>query len=155
MSFNIIRDTREQHPWDFASASIKETIVKKLDTGDYSIEGLEDVLCIERKGSLVEFYGNITQDRFWNEMERMKMYEFKFVIIEANLKDVMNIPYSLNVPKAVWSKFKISPKFMLRQITRMEIDYGINVIFAGDTETAVEVATSIMKRVYENKLRPI
>lgn len=155
MPFNIIRDTREQHPWAFSSGSIKETIVKKLDTGDYSIEGLEDVLCIERKGALVEFYSNITQERFWNEMDRMKSYEFKFIIIEAGLNDVMNIPYSLNVPKSVWSKFKISPQFMLRQIARIQVDYGIQVIFSEDTDTAVEMATSIMKRVYEYKLRPV
>ena len=47
--FNIIVDTREQKPWDFNDNF--NTTKAKLDTGDYSIEGLEHILCIERKCS--------------------------------------------------------------------------------------------------------
>ena len=45
-NIKIIVDTREQQPWDF---EFHETAKAKLDTGDYSVEGLENILCIERK----------------------------------------------------------------------------------------------------------
>ena len=52
----IIIDTREQKPWEFPGHT---TAVQKLDTGDYSVEGLEDILCIERKQNTSEFAKNI------------------------------------------------------------------------------------------------
>lgn len=49
-NFTIIVDTREQQPWTFDNYT---TASKKLDTGDYSIDGLQHVLAIERKRALV------------------------------------------------------------------------------------------------------
>lgn len=45
--FRIVIDTREQKPLPFAS--YVPTIHKKLDDGDYSIEGYENLFAIERK----------------------------------------------------------------------------------------------------------
>ena len=59
--FNIIIDTREQQAWEFPRHA---TANKKLDTGDYSLAGMEEVLCIERKKSVSEIASNITEKRF-------------------------------------------------------------------------------------------
>ena len=53
--YTVIRDTREQEGYTFEKFTGRYTscngmIIKKLDTGDYSLVGLEDKLCIERKG---------------------------------------------------------------------------------------------------------
>lgn len=48
--FTIIVDTREQQPWTFEEYVVAN---KKLDTGDYSIEGLQDFFAIERKRALM------------------------------------------------------------------------------------------------------
>ena len=58
-AYKVIKDTREQDGYTFESftgryTSCKGMVVKKLDTGDYSLEGLEDKLCIERKGRVSE-----------------------------------------------------------------------------------------------------
>ena len=146
--FTIICDTREKYLWSFGQ---HQTYVKKLDTGDYTLEGLEDVLCIERKMSLSELYGNLTDDRFWKEMERMKNFQYKFLIVEAEFSDVMGIPYSLGLKKEVMAKLKLTPQFVLKKIGEIQIKYGIHVIFAGDKHTAAEIALNIMKRVNENR----
>ncbi len=65
--FNIIVDTREQQPWNFKTYG---TVSQKLDTGDYSIEGLENLVAIERKKSVNEFATNITEKRFKDWVER-------------------------------------------------------------------------------------
>jgi ERCC4-type nuclease len=57
-NFTIIVDTREQKPWSFENYT---TAIRKLDTGDYSIEGLEHLLCIERKRSVSEIANKIMQ----------------------------------------------------------------------------------------------
>ena len=53
--FTIIIDTREQQPWTFEHYT---TANRKLDTGDYSVEGLENLLAIERKKSINEIANN-------------------------------------------------------------------------------------------------
>ena len=55
--FTVIRDTREKkgHGWWFDESShCTGTEVKKLDVGDYSIKGREEIVCIERKESVSE-----------------------------------------------------------------------------------------------------
>ena len=54
--FTIVSDTRDkkEHRWTFEDFADKEFVgvdIKKLDVGDYSILGLEDVFAIERKKS--------------------------------------------------------------------------------------------------------
>ena len=50
--FKIIKDTREQEGYTFQPSSSRYhkcegMVVRKLDTGDYSLEGLEDKVCVE------------------------------------------------------------------------------------------------------------
>ena len=46
----IIQDTREQSPFDFSFYDCDVSIAT-LKTGDYTIEGYEEIVCIERKKS--------------------------------------------------------------------------------------------------------
>lgn len=50
--FTIIIDTREQIPWEFG---YHNTAKMKLDTGDYSIQGYEDIIAIEQKRVLASW----------------------------------------------------------------------------------------------------
>jgi len=55
----LIIDTREKQPWCFDDDDdFQEIIHRKLDYGDYSIEGLEDRIFIERKSSANELLSN-------------------------------------------------------------------------------------------------
>ena len=84
--FRIIVDTREQQPWSFEDYS---TSIAKLDTGDYSIEGLEEIICIERKKSVSEVANNITESRFKDVINRLKEIKYPFVLLEFDLNDVL------------------------------------------------------------------
>ena len=99
-NFTIIVDTREQKPWQFNEYA---TAVRKLDTGDYSVEGLENILCIERKRSVSEIANNITESRFKDVLSRMSKYRFPFILLEFDLQDVLNFPVGSEIPKSVWS----------------------------------------------------
>ena len=68
-TFTIIQDTREKKPWTFsATGSVRDVKVVKLDTGDYSIEGMEDSFMIERKSSVDELFMNLGVQ--WKRFER-------------------------------------------------------------------------------------
>lgn len=88
----IIIDTREQRPYDFENA-IRGT----LQSGDYSIEGYESQIAIERK-SLEDFVNTILADkksgRFTRELERLQSYRFAAVVIEATWDDIKNHKYN-------------------------------------------------------------
>ena len=121
--FTIIKDTREQDGYTFESSSSRYhtcngMISRKLDTGDYSIEGLEDKLCIERKASVVEFANNVGHDqvRFLKEIERMKDFRYKFLVLEFSLTDLMKFPEGSSIPEGDWGKLKVTNKFMLKMI---------------------------------------
>ena len=128
--FTIIKDTREQDGYSFAASSSRYhtcngMVSRKLDTGDYSIEGLEDKLCIERKASVVEFANNVGHDqvRFLKEIERMKDFPYKFLVFEFSLTDLMNFPEGSSIPESDWGKLRVTNKFMLKMIKVMILLY--------------------------------
>jgi ERCC4-type nuclease len=145
-NFTIIVDTREQQPWHFSEFA---TAKRKLDTGDYSIEGFEDILCIERKKSIAEIANNITEKRFKNFIARMSQYKHAYMLIECNYDQMMHYPIGSDIPKKTWSKIKISPLFILKYLTEISILHNIHVMFCGSASWAEKTALSIMKRVYE------
>lgn len=143
--FTIVVDTREQKPWNFEHYA---TANHKLDTGDYSIEGLENVLAIERKRNVAEFANNITEKRFKDVIERLAKFPHKFILFEFDLNKVMSYPIGSDIPKKLWDKIKITPSFILRNITELQIDHNIDIIFCGDSSNAEIIALSIMKKIY-------
>lgn len=147
--FTIIVDTREQKPWSFDSYSKAN---HKLDTGDYSIEGLENILAIERKRNVAEFANNITEKRFKDVIERLSKIQHSFILFEFNFDKVMTYPIGSDIPKKLWEKIRISPAYILRHIIDLQINHNIKIMFCGDSHNAEVVALAIMKNVYrENK----
>ena len=145
--FNIVVDTREQKPWDFNDSF---NITKaKLDTGDYSIEGLEHLVCIERKSSVNEVSNNITEKRFKDVLDRMAGFPHPHILFEFDLHDILNFPHNSGIPQRLWKNLRISPLFLLKYITEINTVYGIHTHFCGDRENAKALAVSIMKRVSE------
>lgn len=93
--FTIIIDTREQKPYSFYGMDV---IHRKLDTGDYSIDGYEDVFTVERK-SLDDYLQSITHERtrFEDEVERGSLMREFEVVIEADEQTVRDGDYYPNV----------------------------------------------------------
>ena len=147
--FTIIVDTREKMPWTLTASTIDGAISKKLDTGDYSIEGYEDKVCIERKRDAAELAANVCQARFKSELERMMTYEYRYLILEFNIQDVLDYPVGSSVPPARWKKLKTRGPYIMKCISQFQVKYGINVVFAGNSRNAEYAATNIMKRIYE------
>ena len=100
----IIRDTREQQGYAFGFLPPDQVKVATLSTGDYSLEGLEDQVTIERK-SLADAFGTIggQRKRFQRELERMTSFKYAAVVIEADWPTIYQSPppYSELSPKSV------------------------------------------------------
>lgn len=75
-------DTREQLPLDLTPLRMAPG---SLDTGDYSVSGLESHIAIERK-SLPDLLGciGVERDRFEREIMRLLAYPVRAVVVEAS-----------------------------------------------------------------------
>jgi ERCC4-type nuclease len=146
----VLADRREQTPWTFSSSKyvidIRDTT---LDTGDYSLEGYEDLVRIERKASTSEIAGNITEKRFKDWLERLSTYKYKFLICEFDFEDIVNFPNNSGIPKYLMNKIKISPAFIMAAMSKIQLKYGIQIIYAGNPRNAQIAAESIFKTVVQ------
>lgn len=148
-SFTVVIDTREKSPWCFSSSSILGTEYRKLDTGDYSVVGLEDKLCIERKRSNSELANNIHEKRFIRELERMQSFKYRYLLLESSLTKLIEYPQHEDLPPAVLRKIRVRGKYLLKCVNRMQVKYGVNIIYCGNVFNAQWVATNLMKEVIE------
>jgi ERCC4-type nuclease len=142
-TFIIIQDTREKKPWEFkATGSIEDVEIKKLDTGDYSIKGMEDKFFIERKASVDELFVSlgVQWTRFQKEMERAKPYKYKYLVIEATMREIFRgSRYS-----------KMTGKFIIARLLHIEQKYGVRTIFAGSGMHVPGYIVQLMKSVIGN-----
>lgn len=144
VKFTVIRDTREQKGkgWNFkASANCEGVEIIKLDVGDYTVKGMEDILAIERKtiGDLWNTLGTAKNyKRFQKEWERGKNHKFKFLIIEGSLADI-NKGYR-------WSKVPVAN--IHAKLLSLQINYNVHVIFAGRLDIARAYTRRLMAKVF-------
>src|SRR5262245_52113941 len=91
--FTVVIDTREQEPYTFgglcADAKDKRRplevrqVVRGIPAGDYSIEGYEKHVAVERK-SLADLFRTVGggRRRFERELERLCKLDIGFVMVE-------------------------------------------------------------------------
>lgn len=143
-SFTIIQDTREKKPWKFeATGSVDNVKVSKLGTGDYSVEGMEDLFMVERKASVDELFMNlgVQWDRFKREMERAKPFKYKYLVIEATMREVYRgSRYS-----------KMSGRFIMSRLVHLQLKYGVSVIFAGSGMHVPGFIIQLMKAAVDSE----
>ena len=151
-NFVIIEDTREKNGWDFDGfEECKATIQRGLKTGDYTLEGLEDVLCIERKASTGELAMNLgkKQKQFDAEIERMSEFRWAYILCEFSIDNLMQFPKGSTIPPRRWKYLRMNGKFMWRKICEYKEQYGIETLFCDTKENAEESAMQIFNRVSE------
>lgn len=148
----VVKDTREQEGYFFNEFNTcKGMVERKLDTGDYSIDGLEDKICIERKGCIEELAVNLGQKKhaFLDEIERMKTFDHKFLILEFALEDLLKFPDESRIPNKNKSSLKITGKYILKCLMEFQIYDGIQVVFCGNKHNAFLLVSSLLKRLNE------
>jgi hypothetical protein len=154
--YTVMATRNEQTPWNFPeSEKCAGTIDTTLDVADYTLEGHESVLRIERKGAMSEFAKNIgTADaaRFRRELEKLNEFQHAYVILEFSMDSFMNYPYSdKSLPRAVKARIRTSGRYLLHKLADLEETYpNINFIFAGSRAAAMYYATVIFNKVFRH-----
>ena len=137
----VLVDSREQYPFDFDRfpnwiASHKK---KKLSVGDYSVEGMEELLIIERK-SLSDLITTLMQQRprFFKQCEKMTQYRWRALFVEASYEDIKSPygDYTMAHPNAVSGT-----------LDALEAKFGIPVVYTSQyQELAEEKAASWLSK---------
>ena len=84
VDYTIVQDSREK------LGLFNKSIIEKLDVGDYSINGYQDRISIERKG-MGDLFSTLSSGhaRFNREIERSKSLDYFAIIIEGTITDCM------------------------------------------------------------------
>lgn len=157
--YTVLRDTCEKagHGWVFdASKTCAGTVPRNLYTGDYSLEGYyeDKTFVIERKGSVAELAGNLTNAEKWDdfrqELERLEEFRFPFLVLEFSPALLEAFPAGSGIPRSRWARMKVRGPYLLRRVCELELKYRTRVVWAGDAETAKSYASCLFKRVVES-----
>ena len=122
----VLIDTREQYPFDFKRFPnwIANEKRQTLKTGDYSVEGMETLLVIERK-TLTDLITTLIQQRarFFKQCEKMTKYRWRCLLVEASYEDIKS-PYD-------YDEYNTSahPNAVSGTLDALEARYGIPVIY--------------------------
>lgn len=151
-NYTVIQDTREKEGWYFSEYDKCSGMESgTLKTGDYTLRGFEEMVCIERKASASEIAGNLGKKKkpFQAEMERMQEYPFAFLVCEFTLEDLLKYPEGSNVPERSMGKVRVTGKYLLKCLIEFQLWYNVKILFCGDKKSAFLVTNSIFKRLNE------
>jgi ERCC4-type nuclease len=135
----ITTDTREQLFLDFTKFRGVSSVRGTLKTGDYSIQGYEDQITFERK-SVQDLVGTLTSGhtRFLREMERMRSFKAKYILIE-HTPDIL---YNYCAKHGWQRKFNT----IIQSLLAYACHYQVRVRFCKDRE---DMAEYIVKKARE------
>ena len=144
----LIIDTREKKPLNITCGRVYANIIRdKLDTGDYSIDGLQEYLCIERKGCVTEVARNLFEDRFIRELDRMN-HKYSFVIFEFTCEELLRYPYGCGLSSRTIKTIRMNGKLLTSRLIELQLKYPhIHFVFAGTN--AIEYVNRICRKVVE------
>lgn len=141
MDRGTVVDTREQEPYAF-EFGCSEVVRRTLPVGDYSIEGPEDSVAVERK-TIENLVSTVihSRKRFTKELRLLSEYDTACVVVEAHLRDILGGHYR---PGA-------HPNAVLGALLSIVVDFGIPVFFCSDRQAACRFMEGFLHRCHRKE----
>jgi DNA excision repair protein ERCC-4 len=142
-----IIDTREQSPLDLEPL---RTVAGTLDTGDYSLRGLEHIVRIERK-SLPDLVGCVgrERDRFEREVQRLLAFEVRVLVVEASWEQVES-----HCPAMPQWRGKVTSSQVVGSLLGWQAA-GLSVHLCGDHQRAGQHVARLLYTVAKRRWREL
>jgi len=134
--FVLVQDTREQKRLFKTNSYI---INKALKVGDFSIQGFETIVTIERKDKDLHSSIGIDRERFEKELDRMKDYLWKGLLIQ-------------NTESEVYEEHEFSglhPNSLYHSLAAIETKYGLHIYYAKSNKAARWWVLSRLTKLYK------
>jgi ERCC4-type nuclease len=121
----IVTDSREQRPLPFCRL---QSIRGALASGDYSVQGLEELFSVERKSvpDLAACCVGENRERFERELHRLRGFRFKRLLVVGHELEIQSGQYRSN----------ITPKAVFATLSAFEVRYDLPVVFRATPELA-------------------
>lgn len=154
MTIRILIDTREQKPFFevapyLSTGEYITTEYRKLDAGDYSAEGLEDILAIERKSTTGELYGNLAKktmkERFYRELDKLEQIQKAIILCEFPEENIYSFPRDSGIPKSKQKYIRGGSKFFRKLLHEITDNYNIEFVFCADKVEAENYAAQLIR----------
>jgi hypothetical protein len=130
----VLIDTRERAPLSFSRFPnwIAGEKRKTLRVGDYSVEGMEHLLIVERK-SLTDLITTLMQQRsrFFEMCEKLTKYRWRALLVEASYEDVKT-EYGADLNTSA------HPNAVSGSLDALEAKFGIPVIYTSQYRPLAE-----------------
>lgn len=132
----VLVDTREKEPLplfrnhpNWIAGERRAT----LKTGDYTIEGMESLICLERK-SVADLVACtvVNRERFIAACSRLARFSWKAILVEATFEDIKSGFEHLDIPSGV------HPNAVCGTLDAIEAKFGIPILY---TSTVRALAT--------------
>jgi DNA excision repair protein ERCC-4 len=139
----VIVDSREQAPYHFDKYEGVTIRKAALETGDYSLPGLEHIVCVERKSvdDLIQCLCR-ERSRFERELSRMRAYVLKAVVCECTLEDIARGRF----------RSAMNPQSALQSVFAFQVRYAVPFVWAGNRGGG-EYATHALLHRYAQELQ--
>lgn len=140
----IVVDTREQLPYAFDPERV-QVVRRTLPAGDYSIEGFENRVAIERK-TLDDLVSTVihARERFGRELTELRAYDFACIVVEADFEDVLEHRY----------RGYARPLAIVGAVAAIVASRGIPVFFLGDRQNAVLFVEKLLEKAHARLTAP-
>jgi ERCC4-type nuclease len=134
----IIIDTREQEPYSF-DPRLAAAVRRALPAGDYSVDGLDGIVAVERK-TLDDFVSTVihSRQRFREELRKLAGYRVACVVVEAGLADVLQKRY----------RGEAHPNAVLGNALSIILDYRVPVFFCTSRQSACHFVQAYLLAVH-------
>lgn len=129
----IIIDTREQLPYTFKHPTIR----RGLPSGDYSLEGYESRVAVERK-SKADLFGSCGKGRvrFEKEFKRLAEFQVAALVIESTMSGLNQKPTHVKKMKA---------SSVYSTVVSWSVRYGVLPLFAEDRRYGAATTLTLLR----------
>ena len=120
----LLVDTREQSPLVFNHLQSEPA---SLQSGDYSVRGLEDVFAVERK-SMSDLVGSLKsgRDRFMRELHRLRGFAFARLLVVGTAQELAGLV----------ARGRVNLDMVEHSLLSIEQRYGVPVVRVDTPEAA-------------------
>jgi len=141
--WTISIDDREKIPYHFSGSPSR---CVRMETGDYGIIEAPLLVTVDRK-SMKDAVQTVisSRDRFKREMVRMQEYEFRAIVIEGSLEQMLQ-PYG-------WSKSH--PRSVVQSYLSLQVAYNVHVVWAGSRTLGRSITFRLLEWAWIHRCRKL
>ena len=141
LEYTILIDSREKKSYEF-----KNSVVGTIPLGDYSIDGMQGEVAIERK-SLADLFGTLGggHARFKNELIQAQNLDFFAIVIDGTREQIKKKDF----PKSY--KTKMLGYVILKQLDSIIVRYKLPVFFAADRSEGKQIVKGLLEAYLRSK----